>query len=195
MHTEHFDDCPLCRRAADLDDDGTPVGSKEHELFAAEDWPALVQVRERQLARHPLDPHVRLALAEALLLAGDPERALELAARCHEVEPGDPAIEDAILEALFALGRSESDFPWRGGTPPVHRLGEALLAQVHERLREEDEPKEVGLLFYELCDGAFARFDLGELLDALRADPRFATERDDSPWEATVRAVVPSGAG
>lgn len=192
MQTEHREDCPLCRRAADLDDDGVPVGRKEHELYDEEDWATLVQVRERQLSRYPDDVHVRLSLAEALLLCDEAERALELAAQCHEREPDDPWIEDTVLEALFARGRTEEDFPWRGATPEVNRLGEELLERLHERLLAEDEPREVGLLFYELCDEAYTAFDLEELLATLRTDPRFETEHDDGPWTAWVRAVEPA---
>lgn len=194
MHTEMLADCPLCRRAADLDDDGVPVGRKEHDLYHQEDWAALVKVRERQLSRHPDDVHVRLSLAEALLLCDEPARALELAGQCHEHEPDDPWIEDTVLEALFALGRTEEDFPWRGEAPPVNRLGEELLERLHGRLLAEDEPRELGLLFYEICDEAYTAFDLEELLDALRGDPRFQTEHDEGPWTAWVRAVEPADA-
>jgi hypothetical protein len=192
MRTEHLDECPLCRRAADLDDDGVPVGRKEHDLYTREDWAALVRLRERQLSRHPDDVHVRLSLAEAHLLSGEPARALDLVAQCHEAEPEDPWIEDTLLEALFALGRSEADYPWRKETPAVNRLDEAFLARLDERLRLEGEPREVGLLFYELCDEAFTAFDLTELLAALRADARFVTEHDDlGPWCAWVRPAEP----
>lgn len=193
MQTEHIEHCPLCRRAADLDEDGVPVGQKEHDFYDREDWASLVRVRERQLSRHPDDVHVRLSLAEALLLCDEPERALELAAQCHEREPDDPWIEDTVLEALFALGRTEEDFPWRGSAPEVNRLGEELLGRLHERLLVEDEPKELGLLFYELCDEAYTAFDLEELLAALRTDQRFATEHDEGPWTAWVHAARPAG--
>lgn len=194
MPTEHLEDCPMCRRAADLDDDGIPVGRKEHDIYTKEDWADLVRLRERQLARHPDDVHVRLSLAEALLLCDEPERALDLAAECHEREPDDPWIEDTVLEALFALGKTESDFPWRGATPEVNRLDDRFLERLHARLQAEDEPREVGLLFYELCDEAFTSFDLEELLSVLRDDPRFVTEHDDGPWSAWVRAAEPRDA-
>jgi len=45
MQTDHLDECPLCRRAADLDDDGVPVGRKEYDLYTREDWAALVRLR------------------------------------------------------------------------------------------------------------------------------------------------------
>jgi len=195
MHSDHLDDCPMCRRAADLDDDGVPVGRKEYELYSREDWAALVRLRERQLSRHPDDVHVRLSLAEAHLLGGEPAQALELASECHRREPDDPWIEDTLLEALFALGRTEEDYPWPGEPPAVHRLDEELLVRIDERLRAEGEPREVGLLFYQLCDEAFTPFDLGELFAALVADPRFVTEGDDDgPWNAWIRVAEPSGA-
>lgn len=194
MHTEMLADCPLCRRAADLDDDGVPVGVKERELYSKEDWRELVRVRERQLERHADDIHVRLALAEAHLLAGEPERALEVAAACHAEEPDDPWIEDTVLEALFALGKTERDFPWRGETPAILRLDAELLDRVHGRVTADPELEDVALLYHVLAEEAFTPFGPEELLTALREHPRFVTEADDgTPWQARVRAVPAGG--
>lgn len=194
MHMEMLADCPLCRRAADLDEDGVPVGIKEQELYSREDWRELVRVRERQLERHADDVHVRLALAEAYLLAGEPESALEVAGACHAEEPDDPWIEDTILEALFALGRTERDFPWQGGTPPVLRLDGELLDRVHARVTDDPELEDLALLYHVLAEEAFTPFGPAELLAALREHPRFVTEMDDgSPWQARVRAVPAGG--
>jgi len=191
MQIETFDDCPLCRRAVDLDDDGVPVGIKEHRLYSEEDWRGLVRLRERQLERHAGDVHVRLSLAEAHLLAGDPARALEVAAPCHAAEPDDPWIEDTILEALLALGRTEDEFPWLGETPRVLRLDEGFLDRVHERVAEDPELEDLALLYHVLAEEAFAAFGPEELLAALEAHPLFVTETDGggNPWAARVRAV------
>lgn len=194
MHIEMLDDCPLCRRAADLDEDGVPVGVKERELYSREDWRELVRVRERQLGRHADDVHVRLALAEAHLLAGNPDRALEVAGPCHAEEPDDPWIEDTILEALFALGRTERDFAWQGETPPVLRLDGELLDRVHARIAADPELEDLALLYHVLAEEAFTPFGPAELLAALREHSRFVTEMDDaSPWQARVRAVPTGG--
>ena len=194
MHIDTFDDCPLCRRAADLDDDGVPVGVKEHQLYTEEDWRGLVRLRERQLERHAGDVHVRLSLAEAHLLAGEPERALEVAAPCHAEEPDDPWIEDTILEALLALGRSEEEFPWRGETPRVLRLDGGLRDRVHERVAADAELEDLALLYHVLAEEAFTAFGPRELLRALAEHPRFVVETDGgSPWAARVRAVPAAG--
>lgn len=194
MHIEMLDDCPLCRRAADLDEDGVPVGVKEREIYSREDWRELVRVRERQLERHADDVHVRLALAEAHLLAGDPEPALDVAAPCHAEEPDDPWIEDTILEALFALGRTEDDFPWLGETPPVLRLDDRLLDRLHERITADPELEDLAFLYHVVAEEAFTPFGPAELLAALREHPRFVTEMDDrGPWQARVRAVPAAG--
>jgi len=194
MHIDTLDDCPLCRRAADLDDDGVPVGAKEHQLYSQEDWRGLVRLRQRQLERHAGDVHVRLSLAEAHLLAGEPERALEVAAPCHAEEPDDPWIEDTILEALLALGRSEEEFPWRGETPRVLRLDGGFLDRVHERVAADPELEDLALLYHVLAEEAFTAFGPRELLRALAEHPRFVVETDGgNPWAARVRAVPAAG--
>ena len=176
-------DCPCCRDAGRLDDDGTRVTVREMELYVREDWEGLIALRTRILDRHGEDPYCHLRLAEAYAIAGRHGESLEAAARGHALDPHEPWIQDAVLHALFALGRSEEDFEWRAEPPPVLRLDEALMERIERRLEEDDRSfdgyrgiVELGMIYHELQDEGYLPFGPDELLTAVRADPRFVID-------------------
>jgi len=185
-------ECPCCRDGARRDTDGTPVTQKEMELYDREDWKGLVALRERLAAHHGDDPYCLLRLAEAYDLAGERERSLEAAARAYALEPEHPWYQDAVLRALFALGRSEEDFDWRGAAPPVLRLDDHLMVRIEGRLQTDDVGVDgragmvdVGMIFYELQEEGYLAFEPQDLLAAARADPRFVIEgKPGNPWES-----------
>lgn len=183
-------ECPCCRDGARRDVDGTPVAQKEMELYDRGDWEGLIALRKRLLAHHGDDAYCLLRLAEAYSLAGRHERSLEVAGRAHLLDPEDEWCQGVVLRALFALGRSEEDFEWKGEAPPVLRLDDGLMARIEGRLREndvglDDRPGmvDVGLIFYELQEEAHLAFEPKDLLAAARADPRFVIEGEPgNPW-------------
>lgn len=185
-------ECPCCRDGARLDTDGAPVAQKEMELYDREDWEGLVALRERLAAHHGDDPYCLLRLAEAYDLAGRHEPSLDAAARAHALDPDHPWYQDAILRALFALGRSEEDFDWQGEAPAVLRLDDRLMTRIEGRLREDDVGVDghagmvdVGLIYYELQEEGFLPFEPLDLLAAVRADSRFVIEgKPGNPWES-----------
>ncbi len=200
MHSDHDFDCPCCKLSADRDD-GVPAIVKEQELYDAEDWQGLVRLRTRALERHPDDVDFRHSLAQAHLLAAEPERALEIAGSCHRERPDDPWIEDTVLDALFALGCTEDDYPWAGETPPVQRLDGSCLEEVSAYLARvegdeylspeaRDETRDLLAIYYSLANEAYVTFEPAELLAALEEDPRFVTEAAaGGPAVARVKAV------
>lgn len=183
--------CPCCRELGELDESGTPVAERERCLTESEDWDGLIALRARQLARHPREPHCILRLAEAHAAAGDYETSLAVAGDGYREHPDDLWLEDAVLEALLALGRSEHEFPWFGETPPVLRLDDRLMERVRELVavnqRELDEPSDPYLLYHTLQDEAYLAFSPQELVEAIRADPAFVVDGDpETPWHTWV---------
>jgi len=180
-------ECPCCRELAERDVDGMPVAEREQRLVEAEDWDGLIALRKRQLVRHPGEPHSILCLAEAYAAAGDHESSLAVAGDGYREHPDDLWLEDAVLAALLALGRSEHDYPWFGETPPVLRLDDRLMERVSELVaasqEELDEPSDPYLLYHALQDEAYLAFSPAELIAAIRSDPRFVVDDDpDAPW-------------
>ncbi len=115
-------------------------------------------------------------LGRAYLWSGEPQAALEILAPLHRERPADREVQSLILESLFALGKTEDDYPWvlapkvvRVDTPLLDRLAGLLAAQLS------------GCTLLDLCLAAAERghpgFSAEELLDALEADERFAIRR------------------
>lgn len=115
-------------------------------------------------------------LGRAYLWSGEPEAALEILAPLHRERPADREVQSLILESLFALGRSESDYPWVVA-PEVVRVGPELLNRLAGLLAAQLS----GCTLLDLCLAAAERghpaFSAEDLLAALEADERFAVRR------------------
>jgi hypothetical protein len=161
----------------------------ETPLVAAEDWQGLVRHRRQTLSLLPDSPDALLDLAEALVAAAAVEEALELLVEYHHQEPECPDGQDLILDALFALGRTEHDFPWVE-RPPVWRLESGALDRCLELLEEGDGPVSAGDLYYDLLEQGYPTFSVDELAAALRGDPRFSVPAGEGPhpdpWDEVI---------
>lgn len=122
-------------------------------------------------------PCFRLELADALVEAGEIERALGVAADLYRDWLDLPAAEELIVKLLDHLGRALDSFPWRESAPRVARLD----ASTAERCRRQLEAHGPSAL-WELIERAFAEeitlFGEEALARLLAADPRFEVCRD-----------------
>lgn len=147
--------------------------SRDDHLLAAQDWPGLLQHRTRQLRRYPDDPFTRRRLGEAYVLAGQPACAVEVLGELHREYPEFTDAQDVLLDALFALGRSEDDFPWVE-RPTVLRLTPELLDRCYALLADGgDELTHLPDLYGRLLFEGYLAFGESELLAALAEDSRF----------------------
>jgi len=178
---------------AQLDDYGDEVGQVLH-LMEIGDAEALVRHFETLLERHPGDTLRRINLAEAYLMNGEAERALELLQDLHLSDPADPDIQSLALDALFALGRPVASFPWVE-EPVVIRLGEEVLAACAEILRDRHRVRSAAELYRALDLGGYYAFTPGELLTALDQDPRFVVGEDEIRLRSNPEGVGPRSPG
>jgi hypothetical protein len=119
--------------------------------------------------------HTRCDLGDAYIRNGQPQRAIDLLTPLHSADPDQIAYQHVILDALFALGRTEKDVDWVVA-PRVRRLDAALLDACFAHLRSKRRPRlAVDLVGAVLLDG-YRAFSYEELVAALRADPRFVVE-------------------
>lgn len=185
---ERAAEAPAFCRWDDLDEFGAHAGRRETDCYMRQDWRELARLREAQLARHPEEPEVRLALAEAYLQCGELPRALELAGECHKANPGSPEVEGLVLEALYALGKTERDFDWAGSVPSVQHLDQGLVEKILARVEQSPEGVELAVLYYGLSCEAFLPFELEALARVLQGDPRLVVENADlAVWHRRVR--------
>ena len=80
-----------------------------------------------------------------------------------------------ILDALFATGLDETDFPWFEA-PVVVRLNDDTLGWCFRDLEERGRAEDVEGIYSCLLGRGYCAFGEDELLSALRTDGRFIVE-------------------
>lgn len=139
--------------------------------------------------RHPHpDQHAAWReVGRAHLWSAEPGRALEVLAPLHRIRPWDREVQHLMLDALFALGRSESDYPWTL-EPVVVRLDAGTVDRLHRALLANGGPVALLDLLLVASEEGYPAFSAGELLAALDADRRFAVQRSGLAPESAVVA-------
>lgn len=74
------------------------------------------------------------------MLNGEPKKAIELLSEPHRKYPNWHDFQHVLLDALFALGKDETDFEWAEEIP-VHRFGESVLDRCHAWLKPKRKPR------------------------------------------------------
>ncbi len=126
-------------------------------------------------------------LGDAYVLNGEPEKAIELLTEPYREQPRNEEYQRVIVDALFALGKDETDFDWVGSVPPVFRLDARALDRCHAYLKPKRRPLIIDELYDELMLDGFCTFTPEALLEALQGDPRFVVEEEDF-WSLGIRA-------
>lgn len=138
--------------------------------------PSAAPASPRPPARPVDDPCARREAGRAHLWSGEPTTALEVLAPVHRARPWDREVQHLMLDALFALGRTESDYPWTL-EPTVVRMGPELLDRIAELLRREGGPVTVLDLVLAVTERGYPAFAAGALVEALEAERRFEVHR------------------
>ncbi|GJQ59383.1 MAG: tetratricopeptide repeat protein [Candidatus Scalindua sp. AMX11] len=102
-----------------------------YDLLEKKDYKALLRYRERRAERYSDDSDALYHLGEAYVLNGEFEKAIQLISVHHEQEPDNPNFIHIILDALFALGKSENGFKWIN-KPKVLRMGREILNKCYD---------------------------------------------------------------
>jgi len=152
-----------------------------------QDWPGLVAYCEKEAATDPSDFHAAERLAEAYLLNGDYEKAIEFASQINQERPEITAFRDKILDVLFALGKTEDDFEWTE-RPIVVRLSPDITNACYDYLHFKRKPRDLHELHWELSKRGYLAFTEQELLEYLQDDSRFVIDgRNPSLAEISVQ--------
>ena len=156
------------------------------ELHELQDYPALVDLCEREVAAAPGELHAIERLAEAYLLNGEPQKVLEVVGPVHERYPELDSFAHTLLRALFALGIGEDDYRW-AKRPTILRLGPEVADACYQKLKPKRKPVAIYEVYGTLEGSAFLDFSEEELLGYLRGDERFVVEEDGIPILARVK--------
>lgn len=141
------------------------------------DYAGLVKYREAAAQVDPKDVYSQIRLGEAYLLNKEYEKSLVFLSKLHRKYPDFEDIQFFILDALFALGKSEKDFEWIN-KPCILEIEEAIDMCEHF-LKKKRKGVMISDLYCELLGTKYLKFKEEELFDALNKDRRFEIEKDD----------------
>lgn len=158
--------------------DDFEVWEAYYDFHERRDYKGLVDFCEGAIEHRPNDLQAAERLVDAYLRNGDYDRAIEFAAKIHRKHPDMLSFAHKILEALFALGKSENDFDWTV-RPTVVRLTEVVADRCYQFLLPKRKPRYIHDLRSEYAHGDFVSFTDDELLEYLRRDSRFVVAGDD----------------
>ncbi len=158
------------------------------QLMDDEDYPRLVQCCLQRYDRCPDDPYALESLADAYVLNGQQQKAIDLVAPYYHREPGHPLYEHLILEALFGMGKGIDDFSWRR-PPKVLRMGDGVLDECYSYLKLKRKPRTVSNLYIMFIGRAYLLFNEFDLFQGLVSDRRFRVENQDLCVFAEVSVV------
>jgi tetratricopeptide (TPR) repeat protein len=158
------------------------------ELRDKEDYPGLVEYRKQRAERFHDDPYAQYYLAEAYVLNGEYEKAIEFLSEHHRRHPDNLDFQYVILDALFALGKTDDDFDWVQ-RPVILKMSSDILEACHEFLKFKRKPRSVGEIHGRFLLKGYLLFSEEDLLKALSEDRRFMVEDADADIFAKVRVA------
>jgi tetratricopeptide (TPR) repeat protein len=159
------------------------------ELREAEDYPGLVRYCKRRADRFPDDPYSQFYLGEAYVLNGEYEKAVEFLSKHHRKQPDNIDFQHVILDALFALGKTEDDFDWTE-KPVILRMSDDILNICYEYLKPKRKPRSIIELYTEIVMKGYLLFTAEDLFKGLVQDQRFIVDNlDEGPFFAEVRVA------
>ena len=117
---------------------------------------------------------------------GNLKKAIEFLSEHHRKHPDNPDFQHVILDALYALGKTENDFDWVE-KPPILRMLSDILEACYEFLKSKQKPRSVSEIHGRFLLKGYLLFTEEDLLKALSADGRFIVEDASADLFAEVR--------
>lgn len=148
------------------------------------DYAGLVAFCKDEVKRSPNDLYAAERLLQAYVLNRDFNDAIDFGATLERDHPGVGMFSHHILDALFALGKTEADFAWTV-RPSIVRLDRGVADDCYNYLRPKRKPRTLDEFHIELWLNDYVAFSDEELLQYLRADERFVVT-GESPFTAEV---------
>jgi len=157
----------------------------EDELWAKEDFEALIRLHQKQLADCPEDNFALFSLAQAYFFNYDYDKALETLHHLHRKTPDDPDVLYFIIEALLASGKTEDAFDW-ALKPEILNLTENVMDTCYNMLKPGYKACSIDHLYNIFYEKGYLMFTQEQLLAALADDGRFLVTHPESPDQAEV---------
>jgi tetratricopeptide (TPR) repeat protein len=157
-------------------------------LLAKKDYPALVEHCRRRATEYPEDPYAQIRLGEAYTFNREYQRAIEWLTPYHKRDPKNMDYHHVVLDALYAMGKTEDDFEWTE-KPDVLRMSDKLLDSCFNILTRKRKRRSVSELYGEFIPKAYLLFSEEDLLSALLGDDRFVVTNAHEGVSAEVQVI------
>jgi hypothetical protein len=105
----------------------------------------------------------------------------------YRKNPDNGNIEYSILDALFALGKSERDFKWVS-VPEVIRLNDGVSDFCYDYLKGKRKARDLADVYCQLIVEGYLTFNEEELLNHLFKDGRFEFQNDGCVYSTLLKA-------
>ena len=162
----------------DTDMDGFEDWEDDYRLISKGDYKGLKRLRQEVAKSHPADIYAQWRLGEAYILCKEYEKAIDYLTPLYRKNPDFADIEYSILDALFALGKSERDFKWVS-VPEVKRLNNEISDFCYDYLKGKRKERSLDDVYCQLIVEGYLTFNEEELLNHLIKDGRFEFQNDD----------------
>ena len=154
------------------DEDGFEDWEDDYNLISKGDYEGLKRLRQEMAKSYPEDIHAQWRLGEAYVLCKEYEKAIDYFSPLYRKNLDNGDIEHLILDALFALGKSEKDFKWVS-VPKVIRLNDKVSDFCYDYLKGKRKARGLDDVFLQLIVEGYHTFNEEELLNHLIKDGRF----------------------
>ena len=157
------------------------------KLIEEEDYLGLVRYCKKIAEQFPDSLYAQYYLGDAYVLNGEYEKAIEFLSEHHRKHPWNKDYQHVILNALFALGKTEDDFNWFE-EPIILRMSEDVVDACYKFLRRKRNPRPVFIIYMEFVTEGYLHFTEEDLFNALLNDKRFIVEKlEEGPIFAEVK--------
>ncbi len=167
----------------ELDDntseDGYEGWEDDYGLISKGDYEGLKRLRQKVAKNDPEDIDAQWRLGEAYVLCKEYKKAIDYFTPLYIENPDNGNIVFSILDALFALGRSEKDFKWIS-VPEVMSLNNEVSDFCFDYLKGKRKARDLDDVYCQLIAKGYLTFNEEELLNHLIKDGRFEFQNDGS---------------
>ena len=125
-------------------------------------------------------------MGEAYVLCKEYEKAIDYFTPLYIENPDNGNIEYSILDALYALGKSERDFEWVS-VPEVIRLNNEVLDFCYDYLKGKRKARDLDDVYCQLIAKGYLTFNEEELLNHLISEGRFEFQNEGSVHSTLVK--------
>ena len=153
-----------------------------------EDYVGLVQYCKERALKNPDDPYAQFYLGHAYVLNSQYQKAIEFMQLHHKKYPRNWDYHFVILDALFALGKTEDDFDWVE-RPIILKMSSKIIDKCYEFMKRKRKPRSIMELYGMFVLEGYLLFSEKDLLNALLKDGRFEIDEPDSEFWAEVSVV------